>query len=152
MSGPSSTFSHPRRRRGLTLIEVVAALVLLGTILFSVTIARGRFMRQWADAERQLQATRAADALMTDWLGGPPSQVPRASQGPLAGVADAYWRTLTLPDPAARQLGAVIIRLELIDQRRRTDNRLLSVDFLLSDPPRRPATTTTAPAPAGGSP
>ena len=52
---------------GLTLIEVVAALFILGVLLVGVSLLRGRMLRQQADAERLQRAVAAADALLADW-------------------------------------------------------------------------------------
>ena len=88
-----STFnrdSRSRRRRGFTLIEVVAAIALLGTLLVTVMTARQQFVRQSVDAQRKAEAIAAADALLTawkvDWSG-----LPRASSGTLDG--GLAWHT-----------------------------------------------------------
>src|SRR3954464_10234738 len=81
------------RRAGVTLVEVLAGLVLLGTVLASVTIARGRFMRQWAQAEQRLTAVHAADALMARWMSGGPQAVPVPAQGQVDDLPGYVWRT-----------------------------------------------------------
>jgi type II secretory pathway pseudopilin PulG len=123
----------------MTLVEVLAGLVVLGTLLAAVTVARGRFLRQWAEADRRVQATRAVDALLSGWLSGSVQAVPVHSQGPLVGGAvNQVWRTRLMRDPVAAELGAVVVRLEVFDtttSRRPT----VTVDFLLQSP--RPPTT-----------
>src|SRR5688500_4635616 len=102
MKRHSIPFSGRRRPAGMTLVEVMAGLVVLGTLLAAVTVARGRFLRQWAEADRRMQATRAVDALLSEWLSGSPEAVPIHSQGPLvSGAANHVWRTRRVPDPAA---------------------------------------------------
>ena len=56
------------RRPGLTLIEVVAGLALLATVLVLVFAARDRVAHQQVRADRRLAAVAAADALVADWL------------------------------------------------------------------------------------
>ena len=51
---------------GTTLLEVLLGLAILATLLTSVVIARGRFMRQWADADRRSRLLAAADHLMEE--------------------------------------------------------------------------------------
>lgn len=123
----------------MTLVEVLAGLVVLGTLLAAVTVARGRLLRQWAEADRRLQATRALDVLLSEWLSGSPQAVPVTSQGPLVGgAANQVWRTRLMRDPAAAELGAVVVRLEVFDtvnSRKPT----VTLDFLLQSP--RPPTT-----------
>jgi prepilin-type N-terminal cleavage/methylation domain-containing protein len=130
--GPFSTASRPR---GVTLIEIVAGLVILGTLLVSVSIARARFLRQWAEADRKLTAIHAADQLMTQWMSGPAQNVPLAGGRPLGGATNFFWTTGSGPDPAARNLGALRIRLEIIDRAPPADAREpnFTVDFLIHD-------------------
>ena len=51
----------------MTLVEVVAGLALLGSVLVALLLARAAYLRQWARADRQLQAVAAADELLTVW-------------------------------------------------------------------------------------
>src|SRR5215212_1472456 len=111
MSRRSPTSSRRRAKRSrralaVTLIEVVAGLVILATVLASVTIARGRMLRQWADADRKLAATRAADAMIAQWVADSDLAAPVAARGAVAGVEDCTWRTQLRRDPNAAALGA----------------------------------------------
>lgn len=56
------------RSKGVTLIEVVAALVLAATVLSSTLVAYGRAVKQRSLAERRLVAAELADALFQQWL------------------------------------------------------------------------------------
>ena len=133
----------------MTLVEVMAGLVVLGTLLAAVTVARGRFLRQWAEAERRIQATRAVDALLSEWLSGSPQAVPIHSQGPLVGGAsNQVWRTQAMRDPAGSELGAIVVRLEVFDAAN-SRKSTLTVDFVLPTP--RPAPATTQPPAAEAS-
>lgn len=138
-SGPVATPSGPRRdgRRAMTLVEVIAGLVLLTTVLAAVGVARGRFLRQWADADRQLQATRAADELLAGWLAGPPDRVPVGSGGPLPGADGFRWSAGRIRDAAAERLGSQVVRLEVTrpagDGSGRRPEAVLAVEFLLRD-------------------
>src|SRR4051812_10899949 len=119
MKGNSMPFSQRRRhgatrrarrraRSAMTLIEVVAGLVILGTILASLAIARGRFARQWAVADRKLEATKAVDAMIAGWMESNPPQVPLNREGVLPGVAKHVWRTRVLRDAGAEKVLANI--------------------------------------------
>lgn len=138
-------FSRPprgRRRSGLTLTEVLAGLVLLTTVLSAVFVARGRFLRQWADADRQLAASRAADALISHWLASPVDRVPVRGEGDLAGVAGCRWQTRRVLDSTAASLGAKLIRLEVTrvpDGTPNAERLVLAVEFLLPEPKSPPA-------------
>lgn len=114
----------------MTLLEVLAGLLVLGTLLASVTIARARFIRQWSDADRKITAIKSADAQIAQWLSGPPANVPLNSEGTLDAPANCGWRTRLIPDNSAATLGAAVVRMQIID-RGRTDKLLAQVDFLL---------------------
>src|SRR5436190_9188313 len=101
MSGKWKTYSAPwrasrrptpARRLAMTLVEVVAGLALLGTLLAAVLVVRARYAHQSAAAERRLQAVAAADALLSAWHRDPPS-LPRSGSGHVEGDAQLAWRT-----------------------------------------------------------
>jgi hypothetical protein len=125
-----STPSSIRSRRGTTLIEVLAGLLVLGTLLVSVAMARARFMRQAADAERSIRATRAADALLATWLTGSTPSVPAPAEGPLQDTPDFVWRTRVIRDPAAARLDAVIVRFEVFNRLSESASPVLAIDLL----------------------
>jgi prepilin-type N-terminal cleavage/methylation domain-containing protein len=137
MNARSKTSSgRRRRRRGVTLIEIVAGLVVLAVLVSAVTIARGRFARQWGDARRKLDATAAVDRLLAGWTGGSEvgeDAIPVPARGALEGVENGSWQTSYIADPAARRLGASVVRLDVFDGRR----RLMSIDLLKHIPVRR---------------
>ena len=115
-------------RRATTLIEVIAGLVILGTILAALLIARGRFAQQEAMAQRKLAATRSLDALVSQWLNGPVGAIPVSARGDL-GESNQTWRTHLIPDPSAESLGAHVMRVEVFDRNARQP--ILTLDLLL---------------------
>ena len=126
-------FLHTNFRRGATLIEVLAGLVILGTLLVSVTMARGRFLRQWAEADRRIIAARETDQLIEAWLSESSRDVPISSQGATDDSDHHPWRTRVIPSPAAASVGAIVVRLQVFE-RTADEAPLSSVDFLLQDP------------------
>src|SRR3954469_11649587 len=86
---------------GATLIETLAGLVILGTLLVSITIARGRFIRQRALAEQKIAAAAAVDRLVAKWMAGTGSAIPASAQGPVDGLANHTWRTHLIHDRGA---------------------------------------------------
>ena len=129
----------------MTLIEVLAGLVVLGTVLASVTIARGRFMHQAARAHQKIEATRAVDEMISTWLSGPPDAIRVPSQGSLEGTTNLSWRTAWRADRAAESLGARIVRLDVVDRTAPRDDPNLSIEFVVRDLRER-ATPTSQPA------
>jgi type II secretory pathway pseudopilin PulG len=122
----------------MTLIEVLAGLVVLGTLLVAVAVARARFIRQWSEADRRLRATRATDAMLATWFTGDSASIPTNARGLLDDApTDFAWRTHAVPNRDAAELGATIVRLDVFDRRTATSEGALqttpivSVDLLL---------------------
>jgi prepilin-type N-terminal cleavage/methylation domain-containing protein len=128
------SYNFFRNRRGTTLVEVIAALVILGTILSALLIARGRFARQELIAQRRLDAAHALDQLVNRWMTGPASAVPVQSSGALSDSSSQTWRTHLIPNPAATKLGSRVVRVDVIDPGMREP--IVTLDFLL--PVERP--------------
>ena len=138
-------------RRGTTLIELLAGLLVLGVLLVAVGLARARFMRQSAEADQRLADVRAADSLLSKWLDGPSPQVPLHDQGKLDGSSGRIWRTRVKNEPSASALGALIVRLEIVDTQRSLGANApaeFAVDFLVHDA-RTERAKTVAQAPSG---
>ena len=91
-----------RRRRpataGLTLIEVVAALALMATLLVAVLTIRSGLTRRRASADRRLRAVAAADGLLTTWWADP-TTFPVDRSGPVPADPALGWSTRVLPNP-----------------------------------------------------
>lgn len=84
------TIDQPRR--GMTLIEVVAGIALLGTILTTTVLAQARLLRQHQRALVKLQAVEAVDRLLVQWsLSG--TEVPVGLTGTLLNFPQVSWRT-----------------------------------------------------------
>jgi type II secretory pathway pseudopilin PulG len=126
-------FPHIAIRRGTTLIEVLAGLVILSTLLVSLAMARGRFLRQWAQADQRIAASREIDQLMEQWLTASPPAVPIDSNGITDGVQHHPWQTVVIPSPQASAVGAIVVRLQVF-QNNEKQSPLASVDVLLRDP------------------
>ena len=128
-SKPSLRKSRSRRRAaGVTLIEIIAGLVVLAVLVCEVTLARGRFMRQWESAHRRTQAAEAVDRMLAGWIGGAGTEdaIPVPARGTLPGVEGCAWRTQWLTDAGATRVGAGVVRVEVIE----TGRRVLSVDIM----------------------
>ncbi len=120
-------------RRGFTLIEVVAGLALLGTLLVSITLAKGRFTRQRAVADRQIQAIAATESLLAQWWQDL-STFPRQDTGEVPGAADLSWHTSLIDDADAQDAGAVIVRMQINDQRQtESAASLIVIDLALPE-------------------
>jgi hypothetical protein len=111
----------------VTLIEVIAGLVVLAVLVCAVTLARGRFMRQWETAQRRTQAAEAVDRMLAGWMGGEGNDsIPVPARGSLAGVEGCAWRTEWVANPGAARLGAGVVRVEVVE----AGKRVLAIDVM----------------------
>lgn len=115
----------------MTLIEVLAALLLMGSILVALVTARGRLVNQHAEAQAIQDAARAADALLVRWWASDPPAVPVSARGQVAGQAGWVWTTTPVAGaPDALELQAV--RLSILDERDPSNPRkLVEVEVLV---------------------
>jgi hypothetical protein len=117
----------------MTLVEVVGGLGLLATLLVALLLAKARYTRQAAAADRRLQAVAAADALLAGWHQDPRSLV-RAGGGAVAGGGEFSWRTQRVDNAAVSEMGAAVVRLEILDERPEAvaaDRVITSVEFVV---------------------
>ena len=128
--------SSRRRRRGLTLVEVVAGLALLAALLVAVLTAKARATRQLASANRRLEAVAAADRLLVGWWQDP-AHFPRHASGRVPGENGFAWRTSPVRNDTVNALAASVIRLEVLDERAKPRSVLAFVEVVLDD--ERPA-------------
>ncbi len=108
-----STASWKRCAAGLTLIEVVAGMALLGGLLVTILLARGRFVTRGRDIDRSLQACRIAEELLDRWWADRRKTPPRGT-GDVPGHAGRRWRTRVVDNEAAAGLGARAVAVEIL--------------------------------------
>ena len=120
---------------GLTLVEVVAGLALLSTLLVAVLTTKARATRQWSHAQRKLEAVAAADRLVTNWWQDL-DRFPRRAAGRVPGQSGLAWRTTPVAKPELAGLMVSVIRVEVLDESAVGDARrsaLASVEVVLDD-------------------
>ena len=103
------------RPKGLTLIEVVASLAILGTLLVAVLLAEARCRRQSAGANARLAACREAESLLETWWADL-EKFPRNGQGEVENQREFFWRTSTLGNQEVEKLGGRVVRLEIFSR------------------------------------
>jgi len=120
----------------MTLIEVVGGLGLLATLLVAVLMAKARYTRQAAGADRRMAAVAAADALLSGWHQNA-AALPRMGAGVIPGDAELSWRTQVIANPAINEMAAEVIRLDILDNRRdaAANPVLTSVEFVIEPHP-----------------
>jgi len=101
-----------RSQAGLTLVEVVAGLALLATLLVAILVAYRAHAAQIRATRQRLRGIEAAERLLTEWSSA--GQLPAVGeQGRVDGEADLIWRFVPSKSPPLKQLGAQIVRLEI---------------------------------------
>jgi type II secretory pathway pseudopilin PulG len=105
---------------GMTLLEVMAGLAILGTLFTAMLFAQHDHRAQFEKAQRKIVAVEAADELLTHWWTDPRT-LPRDAHGrvdeavanPDPGMANLTWRTSRITQANADRLDVQVVRLEI---------------------------------------
>jgi type II secretory pathway pseudopilin PulG len=114
----------------MTLIEVLAALTIAGSLLVAVMIARARVLRQTNTAERRLAAVREADRLVRTWWSAA-TGIPPAGSGELP--TNLRWQTRLVENADARQLGAQVVQMTIQDTQSEAEKPLVELELLIPE-------------------
>ena len=106
--------SHHRRQRsaGVTLVEVVVAVAIIGTLVAMSLGAQSRLVHQWKEADMRTQGAAIADEMLTDWWQST-GKVPQNAGGPVRTRAGWTWRTTPLVNDALAHEQLRIVRLSV---------------------------------------
>ncbi len=96
----------------MSLIEVAAGTVLMGTLLVSILLANARLTAQSIRADSGLEATRIADDLL-EKLWDKRSDFPRDAEGAVDGHDRWTWRTKTVGRLECEPTRADVVALEV---------------------------------------
>lgn len=119
-------FGNRSRVSGFSLIEVIASLMLVGTLLVMMLQAHRDSAKQIVTANKRL----AAVSLLSELLSAPDQFVLQEPAGKVPGENSLHWRTLPRADRQAETLRAMIVRVELFDPKFREGATLASVELL----------------------
>ena len=119
---------------GLTLIEVLAALALLSTLLVGVLVAFDRHAEQIQRARRTLDVIERVDALLYEWTESG-SGVPYNDRGRVPGGDHLLWETRVVNTRYREDLGVDVVRLEVFSQRETVSaGPLVSLEMAVPSP------------------
>ena len=119
------------KNAGLTLVEVVAGMALLSTLLVTAILSFGRLDKQIRESERRIEACHQADALLEYWMG-------QTTVFPIgrSGTCDngMVWKTRELKSTQIPSLQLSTVRVELYSANGEAGSNepLVQVDVLLS--------------------
>ena len=116
-------------RKAFSLIEVVASICLLGTLLVTVLVAYRNCSQQVRTAQKRLAALEALDQLLVEYS-QPNSELLLESEAKLPGDNPFYWSVSQVDDVNARLLGAGVLRIELFDPEFLDGETLATVEIL----------------------
>lgn len=114
---------------GLTLIEAVAGMALLGTLLVGMLVAAGQIRAQSVRSAERMRACQVADELLAGWWQDRDG-LPRQSEGAVAGNPGWLWKTMPVRNGQAERLGGEVVALEIIGDR--DGPPLLRIELLLA--------------------
>lgn len=120
-----NTFSKRSDRRALTLVEVIAGLVLLATLLTCVLAAFKTHAAQIRGARDRFKANEAAEELLSGWLtqGALPAV---GTQKPIADSDGWIWRLLANETHQSDSVKIGSVRVEIVRSRDATGDEVLA--------------------------
>jgi hypothetical protein len=115
---------------GFTLVEALAGMTILGTLLAGIIVADARLIRHSGQAGRQVEACEIADGLLETWW-AKKETFPRNAAGEVQGHKGWRWRTRPVNKKVAEALAAEIIAVEVFAPDQRDDGAAVRVEILL---------------------
>ena len=120
-------------RSGFTLIEVIASLVLIGTLMVGVLMAHRRCARQTKLSKRRMAAIEVLDGMMDDWAEPEADRTLSldGASGKAPGDNKFHWRKLVAGQLPDELLGLSIMRIEVFDPSFESGDSLAFVEIVV---------------------
>jgi hypothetical protein len=120
-----------RRPAGTTLVETAAGLVVLGTILVSILLARAEMEKQDRRSRDRLSACAVLDALLEGWR-LQPETAPSGGldEGPVPDREGWRWRARALQRDDAEALNADVLAVEVLAPGSSGDETVAKIEVL----------------------
>ena len=115
--------------RAFTLIEVVASLMLMGSLLVGILVAHRRHAEQIRRADLRIEAAKFADGLLSKWSADA-SWGGGKTEGRIDETDELTWRWKVESDSRLSRVGAAIGMLEIVDKH---GNSAAQVELLTFD-------------------
>ena len=119
---------------GFTLVEVIASIAILSTLLVSLLVIQSRHIRQLNHASRLIAATELTDELLGAWFSGAEPFLDanihgNQRQGFFADNENFFWRLSVKPVSTGRIGGRVLI-LETFHSQEKSGKPIVAVELL----------------------
>lgn len=123
-------YSRCCRPKGLTLVEVIASLALLSTVLITVLTAWTRHSKQVDVAFRKSEAIQLLDQQIASWYSAD-SELPVNQSGVFTSKPEYTWQTKLLSAKTTNNDWKVATLEILVFDQRRRDKPLAKVELLV---------------------
>ena len=118
------------RRGGVTLIETVAAVAILGSSLVSLVMASAKLTVQSRRAQDRIVACEIADNQLRNWWQDP-KKLPRNASGQVPEYEGWTWRTRETENKQADDLRGRAVVLEIRSPAAKDSDPSVSVEIIL---------------------
>ncbi len=110
---PNPLQSHlAQPRRGLTLVEVIAGLALMASLLATMVVAYSAHLRQHRNAQRKVLAVELLDRQLEEWRRAS-VPIPVPSAGEFLDKPEFHWQTELVPNATLAQFHSEVVRIEV---------------------------------------
>ena len=113
-------------KRGLTLLEVIVALLLMGGVVVSSLLAFARHREQLFLAGQRIEATGIADQMLAE-LSARRGGLPVGVRGAVEGKPQWFWQTRPIGTTSLATVPMQVVRFE-IRSRNAADDVLVGID------------------------
>lgn len=121
---------------GVTLVEVIAALAIIATLVIVTLGAHSRLVKQWHRADLCLQGVDVAESLMSEWWENP-QKIAHNDRGEVEEPKGWRWVTHSIHDEQLKDNNLEIVQLEVFPPKssKYANTPALTLDFILDAPP-----------------
>ena len=100
-------------RRGFTLLEVIVALALMGSVLVASLLAFSQHRKQLSMADKRIEATMIADQLVSQ-LSSQRDGIPVGARGIVAGKTNWIWQTSPVGTTTLATVEMQVLRFQIL--------------------------------------
>ena len=118
----------------MTLIEVLAAMAILGFVISAILTVRARSLHQYVKARTKLEGISLADELLIQWW-QKPQEIPISASGSVPGHENWQWQTVVVNDRIEGLARFQVVRLCMKQTKELATEPPITVDLMLPQTP-----------------